>query len=355
MKRLQMTIFLGAIFLFFSSTIASAINVPKWWLGSKSEYEDLVNAARKEGKLVWWSHPDPACKPLVVGSFEKQYGIEVEHTEYTTAQIVQRVLLEGVVRMYSVDVSNLSIHHVPRLEKKGLLKKLPYKGRVTTYRDIAGIVSPNSTAVITYTNPRSLAYNTKLLPKDQVPDTYEDLLDPRFKGGKISVDTDLKEYIILAQEWGLEKTRGFLKKLGEQKPRFHSSNTVITQMIAAGEALVAPGVIERIPLYEFKKKGAPIDWKALTPLVPLDLMLMGVMNHAPHPKAAELFNYWMLGSTDFLAGMEKCSGYGHAMIPGDRLYKKLKNVKSVPFGWEWGVKAAKEGWGEQFRKIIGAE
>ncbi len=82
---------------------------------------------------------------------------------------------------------------------------------------------------------------------------------------------------------------------------------------------------------------------------------MGVMKHAPHPKAAELFMYWMLGSPKWLAGMEKCSGYGHAMIPGDRLYKKLKDVKSIPFGWEWGVRVAKEGWGEQFRKIIGAE
>ena len=355
MRRLRMTVFLGAVFLFFSSTIVFAIDVPKWWVGTKSEYEDLVKGAQKEGKLVWWSHPDPECKPLIIEPFEKQYGIQVEHTEYTTAQIVQRVMLEGMVKMYSVDVSNLSIHHVPRMEKKGLLQKLPYKGRVDKFRDIAGIVSPNSTAVIAFTNPRSLAYNTKLIPKDQVPDTYEDMLDPRFKGGKISVDTDLKEYIILAQEWGLEKTRAYLKKLGDQKPKFHPNNTVITQMVAAGEALVAPGVIERIPLYEFKAKGAPIDWKPLTPIVPLDPLLMGVMKHAPHPKAAELFSYWMLGSPEWLVGMEKCAGYGHAMVPGDRLYKKLKNFKSIPFGWEWGVRAAKEGWGEQFRKIIGAE
>lgn len=355
MNRSSLTAVAAAAFIFGSFTIASAVDVPQWWVGPNAEYEKLVNAAKKEGELVWWSHPDPSCKPLVAGPFEKQYGIKVEHTEYTTAQIVQRVLLEGVANIYSVDVSNLSVHHVPRLEGKGLLKKLPYQARVATYRDVPGLVSPHSTAVIAYTNPRSLAYNTQKVPKDKVPRTYEEVLNPRFSGGKISVDTDLKEYIILAQQWGLEKTKHYLKKLGEMKPKFHPNNTVITQMIAAGEVLVGPGVIMRIPIYEFKAKGAPIDWLPLKPLVPVDTMLMGVMEHAPHPKAAELFSYWMLGSSEWLKGMEECGGYGHTMLPGNATYEAVKSVKSIPFDWEWGVKAAEEGMGEDFRKIIGAE
>lgn len=338
--------------LFLSGT-ASAVTVPDWWTGPKDEYTKLVEGAKKEGQLVWWSHPDPACKPLA--AFEQQYGVQVEHTEYTTAQIVQRVLLEGVVGMYSVDVSNLSVHHVPRLEKKNLLKQLPYKERVTTYQKIPALVSPNSTAVIAYTNPRSLAFNTQKVAKDKVPQTYEDVLDPMFADRKISVDTDLKEYIILAQEWGLEKTEHYLKQLGKMKPKFHPNNTVITQMIAAGEALVGPGVIQRIPLYEFKNKGAPIDWKPLKPIVPLDTMLMGVMANAPHPNAAALFNYWMMGSPDYLKALENCGGYGHALIPGNHSHEQLKDMKVVPFDWEWGVRAAKEGFGERFRKIIGVE
>lgn len=354
MRRLQMIIFLGAIFLFFSSTIASAIDVPKWWLGSKSEFENLVNAARKEGKLVWWSHPDPECRPLILGPFEKRYRIEVEHTEYTTAQIVQRILIEGAAGLYTVDVANLSVHHVPRLEKKGLLKKLPYKKEVRMFRDVPALLSPHSTAYVGYTMPRSLAYNTKKLPKDQIPETYDEVLNPKFKG-RISVDTDLKEYIMLAQVWGMEKTKHYLKKLGELKPKFHPNNTVITQMIAAGEVLMGPGVIRRIPLYEFKAKGAPIDWRALKPDVPLDLLLQGVMSNAPHPNAARLFAYWIHGSPEWLDGMKECNGYGNAMVPGNHHQQTLKGLNLVPFGWEWGVKAAKEHYGEQFRKIIGAE
>ena len=354
MRRLLFANVLGVTLLFFTATIASAIEVPKWWLGSKGDYEKLVTAAKKEGKLVWWSHPDPECRSLILAPFEKRYGIQVEHTEYTTAQIVQRVLIEGAAGLYSVDVSNLSVHHIPRLEKRGLIKKLPYKQRVKTYRDIPEMISPNSTALIGYTSPRSLAYNTKKLPNDQVPQTYEEVLNPKFKG-KISVDTDLKEYIMLAQDWGMEKTKDYLRRLGALKPKFHPNNTVITQMVAAGEVLMAPGTIARIPLYEFKRKGAPVDWRALKPSVPLDLLLQGVMTHAPHPNAAELFVYWMHGSGEWLAGMEKCGGYGNAMIPGSKLRKKLEGVKVVPFGWAWGVKSAKEGLGEQFRKIIGAE
>ena len=244
----------------FSLTRAYAADVPDWWIGPKAEYETLVNGAREEGHLVLWSHPDPSCTPLIAGAFEKEYGVEVEHTEYTTAQIVQRILLEGVAGMYTVDVGNLSVHHVPRLEQKGLLQQLHYRENVTTYREVPKMVSPHSTAFIGWTSPRGLAYNTKI-PKDKVPNSYEDVLNPMFANRKISVDTDLKEYIILAHQWGLEKTKNFVKRLGAMKPKFHPNNTVITQMVAAGETLIAPGVIRRIPLYEFKNKGAPIDWK----------------------------------------------------------------------------------------------
>lgn len=353
MERLSKTVVFAALLVFWVAA-SFAQEVPDWWLGSKQEYNDLVAAAKKEGKVVWWSHPDPDCRPYIIAPFEKQYGIQVEHTEYRTAQIVQRILLEGVAGMYTVDVANMSVHHVPRLEKKGLLAKLPYKGRAANFK-IPGMVSPNSTAFIGWTSPRSLAYNTSgVLPMDEVPKTYEEVLNPAFEG-KISVDTDLKEYVILAEKWGLEKTEDYLKRLGDMKPKFHPSNTVITQMVSAGEVWMAPGTIRRIPIFEFKANGAPIDWLALAPDVPIDTLLQGVMAHAPHPHAAALWVYWMYGSPKWLEGMYECGGYGNSLIPGNPLQKVVKGLNSVVFGWEWGVKSAEEGLGEKFRKIIGVQ
>src|SRR5688500_8582021 len=133
----------------------------------------------------------------------------------------------------------MSVHHVPRLEKRGLLKKLPYKERVAMYRDVPALVSPNSTAVIGYTAPRSLAYNSQKVRKEDLPQSYQDLLKPKWRG-KIGIDTDVKEWIILSQKWGLEKTTQFLDKLGDTEPKFHTNNTVLVQMVAAGEVLLAP-------------------------------------------------------------------------------------------------------------------
>ena len=349
----------GGLFICFLAALslatAVAADVPEWWIGPKDEYESLVKGAKKEGQLVLWSHPDPVCTPLIAGPFEEKYGVKVEHVEYTTAQIVQRILLEGVAGMYSVDVGNLSVHHVPRLESKGLLQKLSYRENVTTYKKVPKMVSPHSTAFVSWTSPRGLAWNTNKVPKDKVPASYEDVLDPMFANRKISVDTDLKEYIILAHQWGMEKTEQYVKRLGDMKPKFHPNNTVITQMVAAGEALIAPGVIRRIPLMEFKNKGAPIDWKPLKPLVPVDTLLMGVMKNAPHPNAAALWAYWAMGAPDFLQGMDKCGGYLNVMVPGAPHADAFKGWNLEPFDWEWGVRAAKEGFGEKFRKIIGVE
>jgi iron(III) transport system substrate-binding protein len=354
MKRLTLVGAFPAALFFLSAAMVAAADVPKWWIGPQNEYDQLVQAAKKEGKLVWWSHPDPECRSQVVGPFQQEYGIDVEHTEYTTAQIVQRVILEGAAKVYTVDVANLSVNHVPRLEKDGLIKKLPYKERVSTYHEAPSLVSPNSTAVIGWTAPRSLAYNTQKVAKNDVPRTYEDLLNPKFTG-KIGLDDDLKEYIILSQDWGLEKTEQFLKKLKQEKPKFHTNNTVITQMVAAGELSLAPGIIRRIPLAEFKSKGAPIDWLPLKPIVPIDLLLQGVMSHAPHPHAAELFAYWILGSPEWLKGMYECGMYGNAMVPGNPQQQVLKDIKPVYFAWDMGVKAAKQDLSQKFRRDVGAE
>jgi iron(III) transport system substrate-binding protein len=351
MKRLAVLI---AFFSLFSTTAAWAAAAPKWWIGSQDEYQRLVNAAKKEGKLVWWSHPDPACKPLVVGPFEKEYGVQVEHTEYTTAQIVQRVMLEDAARVYTVDVSNLSVHHVPRLEQRQLIKKLPFKERVAMYRDVPALVSPSSTAIVGYTAPRGLAYNSQQVSKEDLPRSYQDLLNPKWQG-KIGIDTDVKEWIILAQEWGVEKTTQFLDKLGDIDPKFHTNNTVVTQMTAAGEVVLAPGIIRRIAVTEFKGDGAPVDWAPLKPMVPVDLLLQGAMAHAPHPNAAELFMYWIHGSPEWLRGLDKCGGYGNSMIPGNPQQEALKDVKTVYFDWQWGAKAAKDGTAEKFRRAVGAE
>ncbi|HXV84039.1 MAG TPA: ABC transporter substrate-binding protein [Candidatus Binatia bacterium] len=344
-----------ALLAALSLSVARAADIPDWWIGPKDEYEKLAAGAKQEGQLVLWSHPDPMCTPLIAGPFEEKYGVKVEHVEYTTAQIVQRILLEGVAGIYSVDVGNLSVHHVPRLEQKNLLQKLNYRENVTTYKKVPKMVSPHSTAYISWTSPRGLAWNTNKVPKNKVPNSYEDVLDPMFKDRKISVDTDLKEYIILAHQWGMEKTEQYVKRLGDMKPKFHPNNTVITQMVAAGEALIAPGVIRRIPLMEFKNKGAPIDWKPLKPLVPVDTLLMGVMKNAPHPNAAALWAYWSMGSLDFLKGMDKCGGYANVMVPGAPHSDLLKGFEYEAFDWEWGVRAAKEGFGEKFRKVIGVE
>jgi spermidine/putrescine-binding protein len=132
MKRSSYIGLLPCLLAALSFSVVHAASAPDWWIGPKDEYDTMVKEAKKEGHLVLWSHPDPECTPLIAGPFEQAYGIKVEHTEYTTAQIVQRIMLEGVAGMYTVDVGNLSVHHVPRLEQRGLLQKLNYRENVTT-------------------------------------------------------------------------------------------------------------------------------------------------------------------------------------------------------------------------------
>jgi hypothetical protein len=98
-----------------------------------------------------------------------------------------------------------------------------------------------------------------------------------------------------------------------------------------------------------------VDWHALDPIVPVDLLLEGAMAHAPHPNAAQLFMYWMHGSPEFLRGMDKCGGYGNSMVTGNPQQKLLKDVNKVYFDWQWGAEAAKKGTAGKFRTAVGAQ
>jgi hypothetical protein len=62
MNRLPVVGTLAAVLFLVSVTAALSVDVPKWWIGPQNEYEQLVSAAKNEGNLVWWSHPDPECR-----------------------------------------------------------------------------------------------------------------------------------------------------------------------------------------------------------------------------------------------------------------------------------------------------
>jgi iron(III) transport system substrate-binding protein len=143
-----------------------------------------------------------------------------------------------------------------------------------------------------YVNPEVMAYNTRMVPAAAAPKTYQDLLDPFWKGKLVLEQTAVEWFAALLQHWGEEKGLAYMRRLAGQDLKSINGNTLITQLIAAGEHAAAVSLNgPRVELT--RRRGAPIDWAALDPTV-VDLVTMGIAAHSPHPNAAKLYLNYVL-------------------------------------------------------------
>jgi ABC-type Fe3+ transport system substrate-binding protein len=138
----------------------------------------------------------------------------------------------------------------------------------------------------------SIAYSTRLVPPNKVPKSYDDLLDPQWKGKmawRIGSASGTPLFITnLRLAWGEEKAKGYFEKLKEQKiVNFGagSARTLVDRVIA-GEYAIALNIFAHHPLIS-KAKGAPVNSQLLDPTAST-AATMGVVKGAKHPYAAML-------------------------------------------------------------------
>jgi iron(III) transport system substrate-binding protein len=164
-------------------------------------------------------------------------------------------------------------------------------------------------------------YNTNLVKKSDLPRSYQELLDPKWKG-KLGIEAKNQDWFASVVEvmGGGEKGLKFFRDLVAQNGiSARTGHTLLNNMVIAGEVPLALTVYNYMP-EQAKKKGAPIDWFALEPAVARS-NAVGVARRAPHPNAALLFYEYMLGEgQQHLVAMEYVPSNVRAPSP-------LKNVK----------------------------
>ena len=181
-----------------------------------------------------------------------------------------------------------------------------------------------------YVNPYVLGYNTKMVKKDEVPKTYEELLEPKWKGKKISIDDSAYGLLAgLIHAWGKEKAVGYFKKLAAQEPVVMRGNTNRVQLAMAGEY---PLIIAYAPTIQREtSKGHPMDWVPLEP-VPVQVNPMMLAAKAPHPNAGKLFIDFLLSK----AGQKMLVGFRRIPVREDvepdppRLFRGYKRIVEHP-------------------------
>jgi ABC-type Fe3+ transport system substrate-binding protein len=201
-------------------------------------HDDIVAKAKKEGRLRVLSTLDPSSFKPMADSFKKKYpSIEIQISELTGTEALQRHLLElkaGTLKDWDVlhaaeDSYDDFSPHIMRMDVMGMAEQGVLKINPK-------MIDPENRAIVAVASGLcSLAYNKTLVTGDRVPNQFEDLLKPEFKGKKIVVDIRPHCMAALMVTQGEEWVVNFAHKLKEQDPVWVRGNTRALTSISVGE------------------------------------------------------------------------------------------------------------------------
>jgi iron(III) transport system substrate-binding protein len=139
--------------------------------------------------------------------------------------------------------------------------------------------------------------NSELVPMGQEPKSWEDLLDPKWRGKMAwssGTNTGGPGLVGMAlREWGEDKGMEFLRKLSQQQvASLPSSARQVLDQVIAGEYAIAPMSSVHHAMYS-SDKGAPVRWRPINPAV-VSLISASIASNAPHPNAAKLYYEFIL-------------------------------------------------------------
>lgn len=334
-----------------------SIPIPEWWLGDDAEYIDMVQKAQAEGTVVWRSAPDPNEK--IDSLFTKEYGIKVDHEEIHSAELLAKVSQEAAAGRKTADVLGINPEHIGPLLELDLIQQVDWS-KAQAVRDSSSpkdLVVGDNLGILSITWFRDLLYNKDLVKPEDLPKTYEDLLDPKWADGKIAIDNDLTNFIVLAQPhmWGVEKTEAYLKELAKQKPKIHPNAGLVAEWASTGETLLALNT-HMNNTYKYPNLG----FVALKPAVPVVWTSWLIPKTAEHPNAAKLFLYWIMHSREFWEAMYDAEiPRVNAYLPVDRdLFEKYLPKSEEPLvstSLEWGLEVAEKKIVDRLQRAVGAK
>ena len=247
-----------------------------------------LEAAKKEGKLIWYTSANVTESKPLLDDFEKQYPfIKGEIFRASGEKVLNRIMTETRAGRWDVDVITLNeVHELMDAKLLAPYKSLEAKNFIADFKD------PNGYWNAVYAVYRTIGYNPKLVAEKDVPKQWDDLLDGKWKG-KISVDPEeYNWYTTLTKSWGKARTQKYMRALAKQEIQWRKGHTLIAQLVSAGEFPLGIIYVHRIE--EMKQRGAPIEWVNSVDPVAVTLNSAGLSPKPPHPSTARLFIDFLL-------------------------------------------------------------
>jgi iron(III) transport system substrate-binding protein len=256
----------------------------------------LLEGAKKEGKLVWYTSLAGASYKAIAKAFDQKYpDVKIEVYRAGSKDLAPKILNEAQAGQYLADAIESTPGILMLLRDKRILK--PYTSpELKRYPEEAKYDADGGK--IYWVNDREsfigFGYNTKLLAKSDVPKNFDDLLKPVFKG-KLAMDLTSTGDRVTGT---MLKYKGpeYIEKLKKQGVRlFNVSGAALRDLVISGEVLASPTLFRNHVLVKVDA-GAPVNWVPMD-VVPTNAGGAALLNNAPHPHAALLFIDFLIGDS----------------------------------------------------------
>jgi iron(III) transport system substrate-binding protein len=301
-----------ALFVLLSILLAAALTAAD---------EKTVELARKEGRLSFYTSMAAEESKLLADAFQSKYPfLRVEISRLSSEKLLQRIITEQRTGSNLFDVVTNSGMEVDLLAKMGLLARYVSPEAQAFFADSR---DPAGRWVDMYSNLRVIAYNTRSVPKERIPQRYEDLLNPAWKGQIGFPEGQVAWYATMLRVMGEESGRKFFQGLARQDLQYRAAPVLIAQFVAAGEFSL--GFVYENQVLRIKKRGAPIDVAPL-PFVTKNMHPLALSAAAPHANAGKLFIDYVLSKE----GQLFIKNLGRVISRADIPQEEFARIKMVP-------------------------
>ena len=293
--------------------------------------EQLIAGAKKESELTFIAGAQTfggqKTLNLLEAAFNKRFGLNMK-IRFAAGPEMNSMAARTIAELKngskaSSDIYHGSQSHVSLLHKEKALEQVNYSA-IFPWITKPMEIFPNE-GVLIFTSLRGMIYNSKLIPKDKAPKSYEDLVDPKLSptwAGKLAIPPYVSWLVELSMIWSEDKVKNFTKKLvalSGGRLRYSEEERVVS-----GEFPIAAnmgGATEQ--MWQWQAKGAPlVAVMGSTPVLPSYFQL-AVPRNTAHPNLAKLFTGFMV-SKEAQAILEKQDFRTSHLVDGTMMNKYLK-------------------------------
>lgn len=314
-----------------------------------------MDAAKREGKLVWYSPEPEEDKVKFLAAFKAKYDwVDVsEYLRLQTGKLYPKVLEETAQNVQSADVLTLSeIALTMDFQQKGFWD--PYVSPELAKYDKKWRSEQEGLWVAPQLQVAGIAWNPKIVPSDQAPKTYQDLLDPRWSNGAINMKDSASglqyaQYVVVSKILGED----YWDKFAAQKPLGLAGTAQQYEKILNGENKIN-GLAQQSTYVVKKKDNAPLEIVFPKEGIPQISLQFGIVKGAPHPNVSKLFLDWVLSEEGAKAFVDIMGDYptrpGSSAPTGIPKLEELNVV--VPDDMAKYI-AEQSAWRDKWNKIVG--